>query len=69
VRLVLEHQGDYRSRWAAISSIAAKSGMSAETLRRWVRRAEVDSGQRSGLSFSVVGDSVRDWVDPHQRAR
>jgi len=50
VRLVLEHQHDYRSRWAAISSIAAKSGMTAETLRKWVRRAEVDGGARPGLT-------------------
>jgi transposase len=50
VRLVLEHQHDYRSQWAAISSIAAKSGMTAETLRKWVRRAEVDGGARPGLT-------------------
>ena len=50
MRLVLEHQHDYRSQWAAISSIAAKSGMTAETLRKWVRRAEVDGGARPGLT-------------------
>ncbi len=50
VRLVLEHQRDYPSQWAAISSIASKSGMTAETLRKWVRRAEVDEGARPGLS-------------------
>ncbi len=49
VRLVLEHQ-PYRPQWAAISSIAAKSGMTAETLRKWVRRAEVDDGARPGLT-------------------
>jgi transposase len=50
VRLVFEHQGEYPTQWAAISSIADKSGMTRETLRRWVREAEVDAGQRSGLS-------------------
>ena len=50
VRLVLEHQGEYSSQWAAISSIATKCGMTPETLRKWVRRAEVDAGARPGLS-------------------
>jgi len=50
VRLVLEHQQDYPSQWAAICSIAEKSGMSAETLRKWVRRREVDAGERPGLT-------------------
>ena len=50
VRLVLEHRHDYPSQWAAISSIAAKCGMTAETLRKWVRQAEVDAGGRAGLT-------------------
>ena len=50
VRLVLEHQGEYPSQWAAISSIATKCGMTPETLRKWVRRAEVDGGARPGLT-------------------
>lgn len=50
VRLVLEHRHDYPLERAAISSIAAKSGMTAETLRKWVRRAEVDAGGRAGLT-------------------
>jgi transposase len=50
VRLVLEHLGEYPSQWAAISSIAAKCGMTPETLRKWVRRAEVDGGARPGLT-------------------
>jgi transposase len=48
VRMVLDHQGDYSSQWQAVISIAAKFGCSPETLRTWVRRAEVDSGQRAG---------------------
>ena len=50
VRLVQEHAGEYPSQWAAISSIAAKCGMTAETLRKWVRRAEVDAGARPGVT-------------------
>jgi transposase len=50
VRLVLEHQGEYPSQWAAISSIATKCGMTSETLRKWVRRAEIDGGARPGLT-------------------
>jgi transposase len=50
VRLVLEHQDEYPSQWAAICSIAAKFGISQETLRNWVRRAEVDEGSRPGLT-------------------
>jgi transposase-like protein len=50
VRMVFEHQDEYDSQWAAISSIATKLGMTPETLRTWVRRAEVDEGQRPGLT-------------------
>ena len=50
VRLVLEHRGEYESEWAAITSIAQKCGMTAETLRKWVRQVEVDGGRRPGVS-------------------
>jgi len=50
VRMVLEHEGEYDSQWAAISSVAQKLGMTPETLRKWVRRAEIDGGLRSGVS-------------------
>ena len=46
--MVLEHQGEHDSQWAAIESIAGKMGCTAETLRRWVRQAERDGGQRPG---------------------
>ena len=46
--MVLEHQGDHASQWAAIASIAAKIGCTAETLRNWVRQAERDAGVRPG---------------------
>ena len=48
VRMVLEHQDEHPSQWAAICSIAAKFGISHETLRNWVRRAETDDGLRPG---------------------
>lgn len=50
VRLVLEHQGEYDSQWAAIGSIAGKIGCTTEALRRWVRQAERDQGKRAGLT-------------------
>ena len=50
VRMVLEHQNEHDSQWAAITSIAEKIGCSAETLRNWVRRAERDQGRRPGLT-------------------
>ena len=50
VRMVQEHGGEHASQWAAIASIADKLGCSTETLRRWVRQAERDAGQRSGLT-------------------
>src|SRR5919206_3670995 len=48
VRMVFDHQGDHASQWAAIGSIAAKIGCTAETLRGWVRQAERDQGVRAG---------------------
>jgi transposase len=50
VRLVLEHQAEYASQWAAMESIASKCGMTPETQRKWVRRAEVEAGARPGLT-------------------
>ncbi len=50
VRMVFEHRGEYASEWAALGSIASKIGCTAETLRKWVRQAEVDSGRRGGLT-------------------
>ncbi len=50
VRMVLEHQGEHASQWAAIGSIAGKIGCTAETLRKWVRQAETNQGLRGGLT-------------------
>jgi transposase len=52
VRMVLDHAGEYPSQWAAIRSIADKLGCNTEALRRWVRQAERDAGQRPGLTTS-----------------
>ena len=49
VRLVFEHEGAHESQWAAIESIAAKTGCTAETLRTWVRQSERDQGRRAGV--------------------
>ncbi len=52
VRLLLEHQHEHESQWAAIESVAGKIGCTAETLRRWVRQAEKNVGKREGASTS-----------------
>ena len=48
--MVLEHEGEYGSQWAAIGSIAPKIGCTPETLRKWVRQVERDQGKRPGLT-------------------
>ena len=50
VRMVVEHQAEHESQWAAIGSIAGKIGCSAETLRKWLRQVERDAGRRPGLT-------------------
>ena len=50
VRMVFEHQHEYPSQWKAIESIADKLDVNRETLRVWVRRAEVDDGRRPGVT-------------------
>jgi transposase len=50
IRMVFEHQDEYPSQWKAICSIADKLDINHESLRVWVRRAEVDQGERPGLT-------------------
>lgn len=50
VRMVRDHEHEYPSQWKAIQSISKKLGVNHETLRIWVRRGEVDSGVRPGLT-------------------
>ena len=52
VRLTYEQQKDAGSQWAAIRSVASKIGCSPETLRHWIRKDEVDTGKREGLTTS-----------------
>lgn len=49
VNLVVEATPEHPSQWAAIETIARQLGVSGETLRRWVHRAEINAGQRPGL--------------------
>ena len=58
VRMVLEHQDEHGSQWAAIQSIAAKIGCSGEALRNWVRQAERDGGTRAG-STTAERDRIK----------
>jgi transposase len=50
VKLVFDHQDEYPSQWRCIESVATKLGVNREALRQWVRRAEVDAGQRAGVT-------------------
>lgn len=54
VRMVFEHQHEYGTQGAAIRSIAAKMGMSRETLRKWINQAERDRGQRPGATTAEL---------------
>lgn len=54
VRLVLTSEQDHSSRWAAIQSVAAKIGCTAETLRSWLNKMEVDSGIKPGVTSDAA---------------
>jgi transposase len=66
--MVLDHQDDYDSQWKAIESISEKFGMSAETLRKWVRRVEIDGGRRQGVT-SVEAQRVKDLERENRELR
>ncbi len=60
VRMVAEVRPDYDSQWAAICAVSGKLGIgSAETLRTWVRRAEVDDGRRAGVISEQSAELTR----------
>jgi transposase len=54
VRLVLDHEGGYPSRWAAIASVSEKIGCVPQTLHEWVKKVEVDSGKRAGVTTDMA---------------
>src|SRR6476659_3935514 len=67
-RMVFEHRHEYDSQWAAITSIAAKFGMTAETLRNWVRQAEVDDGRRPGVT-SAEAERIKELERENRELR
>ncbi len=54
VRLVRESEGSHASRWAALVSVSGKIGCTAETLRRWVREAEIVANVRPGVATDTA---------------
>lgn len=56
VRLVLQHRDDYPSEWATITAVSKRLGMTAETLRSWIRQHEVDEGDRDGVSSATAAE-------------
>lgn len=57
VRLVREHSGDYPSEWAAIAAVAQRLGIgSSETVRKWLRQAEVDQGAKAGTTTEQAAE-------------
>jgi transposase-like protein len=56
VRLVRDHVGDYATEWAAIKAVSSRLGMSAETLRKWLRQSDVEAGQAVGVTTESAPD-------------
>jgi transposase-like protein len=54
VRMVLDNEGQHESRWSAILSISTKIGCAPQTLNEWVKRVEVDKGQRGGVTTEMA---------------
>lgn len=59
VRLVTEHQQEYSSLTAAAAAVAKQLGVGTESVRRWVIQAQVDSGEREGLTSEEQAEIKR----------
>jgi len=59
VRMVLDDQAEYGSQWEAICSVADKLGPTRESVRRWVRQAEIDGGVRAGPTSDQLEENKR----------
>jgi transposase-like protein len=59
VRLVRDHLGEYASLTAAVTAVAMQERVAVETVRRWVRQAEVDAGVRAGASSDELAENQR----------
>jgi transposase len=68
LRMVAEHRELYPSEWAAITSVSEKLGLKAETLRKWIRQAEVDEGSRPGVS-SVDAQRIKELERENRELR
>ncbi len=69
VRLVVDHRVDYDSEWAAIKAVSARLGMTAETLRKWIRQGAVDAGEVEGVtseSAKVIREQKRKIAELEQ---
>ena len=66
-RLVLEHLGEYPSLTAACESVARREGIGAESVRRWVRRAQVDTGHRQGATSQELAETI--YIDEDNDVR
>lgn len=68
VRMVLEHRREHGSQWEVICSVADKLGPTPETVRRWIRQAEVDGGARPGVR-SAEAERIRDLERENKELR
>ena len=68
VRMVQEHRGEYPSLWATIESIAPKIGCVPQTLNEWVRKHEIDTGTRDGVT-SAERERVKDLERENRELR